>query len=138
MERVGPFHLPGAFTIMHRFQVKGNPKEGTEREFHFRFQFDFRREPRSSWFSMELLNFFEARWFYFCVKLGRARCFKIVFNLGYRFTRESREVLEKQAMEAVIEQRRKAQPRVIRPWDRPNHDGGNRQWRNQKPTLRPA
>lgn len=127
--------FPTAWTFCHRLHVKGDPKQGTEKEFVLRFQYDCgdadpkKREPRFSFFTLEFLNPFEARWFYLCLKLPRQRTFKTVLHCGYRVSKASRDYLRQQTVEAVIKGRSRFEvPK--------NHDGGQRQWHSQKPVLK--
>ena len=97
----GGFCLIGQdnWTISHRFAVKGSYLDGTEKEFIFRFQIALEREPRFSWMTLEVLNLFEARWFYFITKLWKQVHFKVAFCLGWRLSKLSREFLNRQIME---------------------------------------
>lgn len=96
----GFLHL-GKFnwTVSHRFWLKGYSMNGTEKEFIIRFQVALDRRPRFSWVTLELVNPFEARWFIFVVKLAKSLSFQMIFNLGWRLSRASRDFLEREAVE---------------------------------------
>lgn len=101
------------WTFCHRFATKGQALFGTEKQFILRVQLALDFEPRFSWFTLELLDLFEARWIYFWLKLWPGRNLKFVFNFGWQLSLESRRFLQNQAREHEVrgrqEFRRKAQ-----------------------------
>lgn len=90
-----------SFTFCHRFFTVGQVFLGTEKEFILRFQVGFERENKMSWFTIELLNLFEGRWFYFWVKVWKNITFKMTFNFGFRYTKAARDVKGKLAMDKL-------------------------------------
>ena len=86
-------------TFCHRFMLKGSPMFGTQKQFMVRAQAALDYEPRFSWVTLELLNLFEARWFYFIVKIWPGHNLRVVFNLGWTLTTESRKYLQNQILE---------------------------------------
>lgn len=87
------------WTFAHRVSMRGDLAKGKEEEFIVRAQMALDKEPRMSFITLELLNFFEARLLYFWLKIWPGRNLKIVFNLGWRLTLNSHRVLKNQVAE---------------------------------------
>ena len=98
--RGGYLHLGQLnWTFLHRFYVRGEAMFGKQEEFIIRGQIALDAEPRFSWFTLELINPFEARVAYIWIKVWPGRNLKIVFNFGWRLTMESKRMLKTQIME---------------------------------------
>lgn len=102
--RGGYLYLSGRnCTFAHRLAGRGVAALGTEQEFILRAQVALDAEPRFSWLTLELLNFHEARIFYFWLKVWPKKNLKIVFNVGWRMTLESQKFIRNKV--AVMERR---------------------------------
>lgn len=95
--RGGYLHL-GKFnwTFLHRFATKGASMFGQQKEFIMRGQIALDTEPRFSWITIELMNPFEARLAYVWIKVWPGKNLKLVLNLGWRLTMESKRILQNQ------------------------------------------
>lgn len=95
------------FTISHRFYVSGNPALGKEKHFLGRFQVALEKQPRFSFFTLELINPFEARWFYIVFKLWKDWNLRIVFNFGLSLSLNSKRMIERNVMQQQMLLRQK-------------------------------
>ena len=103
--RGGFLHLgSNNWTFLHRFYVQGTPIFGKQRELIVRGQIALDDEPRYSVITLEFFNMFEARIAYIWIKVWPGKNLKLVLNLGWRLTSESRRVLQNQ----LIEQERRS------------------------------
>lgn len=87
------------WTFLHRLFTKGQAFLGNEKEFIIRGQLALDFEPRFSWVTFEFINPFEARLIYIWVKVWPGRNLRLVFNLGWRLTLESKKYLQNQIAE---------------------------------------
>jgi hypothetical protein len=110
-------------TILHRFFTKGQAFLGLEKEFIFRIQFQIAKENKISWFTVELINPFEARWIYFWFKIWKGWNFRFVFNLGFRLSKASRDFMGKSVIEKMRSLRKQ------------NNNGGGNKWLSQSQRL---
>lgn len=119
----GGFCLIGrnSWTFLNRFCTKGSMLGGTEKEFVLRFQIAIENFPRFSWLTLELMNVYEARPLIFLVGIWPGHTLKFCFNIGWRLTRASRDILERQAIE---NERRKIQT-VRNQMQKINNNGAN-------------
>lgn len=85
--------------VAWRFAKKGAAFLGQEKEFLGRVEFAVDHEPKFSWFTLEMVNPFEARWLYLWFRIWPGHNLKLVINLGWRLTRASRDYLDRQVME---------------------------------------
>ena len=126
-EKFKRISFPTAMTFCHRFAVSGNHLEGKEREFIFRFQYDYALDAKSSILDIQIVNPYEARWFSLWLKVTPIRCLKIIFNFGWRLSKRSRDVMRTKIAEELVRER-KTKIEV------PNYlkNGEIKQWHNQK------
>lgn len=98
--RGGFLHIGHMNWVMAQcFARSGQAFLGTEKDFVFRVEYALDHENKFSWFTLELVNFFEARWLYLWFRIWPGHNLKLVINLGWRLTRASRDYLERQVME---------------------------------------
>lgn len=86
------------FTFAWCLRRWGSPMLGSQKEFIFRTQVAIDPEPRFSLFTFEAFNLFEARIFYLICTIWPNHHLKLVFNLGVRLTKESREYLQRETL----------------------------------------
>lgn len=77
----------------------GISMNGTQKEALIRAQVAIDPEPRYSWLTFEVFNFFEARVFYLIFTIWPDHHLKLVFNVGVRLSKESREYLTRRNLE---------------------------------------
>ncbi len=85
--------------IAQSFAKRGQSFLGTEQDFIARLEFALDHENKFSWFTLELVNLFEARWLYLWFRVWPGHNLRLVINLGWRLTRASRDHLERQVIE---------------------------------------